>query len=327
MEVKRPPFPLNDHPDYSVVKFSESFVFEVIEATVVGHGYVITNNDQVIEETSRAWKNFKDHPLFQEGATPEIATTNKTVAVISSNAPACFTHWMLDILPRLKLLEDSGAKFDLLYVPRFIYPFQIETLRFLGIPDNILIQGSPQSALSAKKLIVPSLIQGVSTVRSPWTYEYLQSKFLGSNTRKKTKSRRLYISRKISTTPGYRRYIVNEKEVMTFLAPLGFENVTLEDFSVVEQAEMFANAEVIVATHGAALTHLVFCKVGTAVVEIFLPHHLCEGYYSIGIQMNLRYHCLLSNHDRLTPDEKELGDVYIPIDELERSFKKLEIIQ
>jgi capsular polysaccharide biosynthesis protein len=46
------------------------------------------------------------------------------------------------------------------------------------------------------------------------------------------------------------------------------ELLTLESRSLAEQMSLFAGADAVVAQHGAALANLVWCRPGTAVVEI-----------------------------------------------------------
>ena len=60
----------------------------------------------------------------------------------------------------------------------------------------------------------------------------------------------------------------------------GFETVTLDGRTVSEQAQLIAEASIIVGLHGAALTNLVFGAPGTIVVEM-LPANLAWGcHYS-----------------------------------------------
>ena len=76
--------------------------------------------------------------------------------------------------------------------------------------------------------------------------------------------RRLLLSR---ASPHVRR-VVNEDELLDALLPLGFERITLESLDVKSQARLFADAETVVAPHGAGLTNLMFCS-STGVVECF----------------------------------------------------------
>ena len=65
-----------------------------------------------------------------------------------------------------------------------------------------------------------------------------------------------------------RRQIVNEDEVVTALAPLGFESLFLEDYSLTEKIRLFQSAKVVVSPNGGALTMCFFANKKTHVIEI-----------------------------------------------------------
>ncbi|MCW5738086.1 MAG: glycosyltransferase family 61 protein [Enhydrobacter sp.] len=76
----------------------------------------------------------------------------------------------------------------------------------------------------------------------------------------------VYVSRNDSSM---RRVLNEETEIVPVLRDLGFDIVRPGEMSLVEQIERFRRARVIVAPHGAALTNLLFCRPGLALVEIF----------------------------------------------------------
>ena len=77
-------------------------------------------------------------------------------------------------------------------------------------------------------------------------------------------SPRVFISRRSALA----RRIANEDEVRRVLAPLGFAAYALEEMSFAEQVRLFAQAELIVAPHGAGLMNLAFAG-RPGVVELF----------------------------------------------------------
>jgi capsular polysaccharide biosynthesis protein len=85
------------------------------------------------------------------------------------------------------------------------------------------------------------------------------------------------------------RRLLNEDALMTFLAGHGFERLRMDGLSVSEQARTFANAEAIVAVHGAALTNLVFAAPGAKVVEIFPPGIVEVSYFAAATHGSLEY--------------------------------------
>jgi hypothetical protein len=70
-----------------------------------------------------------------------------------------------------------------------------------------------------------------------------------------------------------RRSIPNLTEIAEALHPLGdLHLIYLEDHTFKEQILWFMRADVIIAQHGAALASLIFCREGTAIVEILPPN-------------------------------------------------------
>jgi capsular polysaccharide biosynthesis protein len=69
----------------------------------------------------------------------------------------------------------------------------------------------------------------------------------------------------------------NRDELMAAISQLGFEKYVLEDLTPEEQIELFYDADVVVGTHGAGLTNLLFSP-HTRVLELF-PRDFVEPHY------------------------------------------------
>lgn len=87
-------------------------------------------------------------------------------------------------------------------------------------------------------------------------------------------SEKFYISRSLAS-----RQPPMEEKLQSMLAKLGFLIVHTEKMSISDQAALFASANVIVASHGAALTNILFCKPETLLIELFMPNYLNPEYY------------------------------------------------
>ena len=116
---------------------------------------------------------------------------------------------------------------------------------------------------------------------------YFRDLVLGDRVGKRVPGRKIYISRRNAG----RRRILNDAELESMLTARGFEMVTLGSQSIYEQARIFAEADVIVAQHGAALTNLLYASPGAKVVEIFpFPGHDEIHYRKICPVLGLDYH-------------------------------------
>jgi capsular polysaccharide biosynthesis protein len=88
-----------------------------------------------------------------------------------------------------------------------------------------------------------------------------------------------------------------------------------------EQVAIFANADVILAPHGAGLTNLTFCKPSTKVIEIFntkFKGQVHAFYFRISSNVNLDYYLMFGD-----PIESNNLDMTVVIEKLEKTFDLL----
>lgn len=251
------------------------------------------------------------HPLLRQSALPAPRVIDGTVAVLSGLSNSVYFHWMLDVLPRLELLRQ--AEIDLATVDYFLVdsdrPFQKQTLEHLGIPLEKTIAPADVPHLEARSLLLPSFPASISWMPE-WSLDFLRDTFLPPHLRDETNTphRRLYITR---NQAGVRR-LINETQLVGVLETWGFETIDLEQFSVMEQAQLFAEAAIVLAVHGSGLTNLAFCQQGTTVVELFSPYYIYPCYWLVANWRHLRYSYLLGEtpegellHQLLYPDSRQ----------------------
>ncbi|MBD2570976.1 tetratricopeptide repeat protein [Anabaena lutea] len=235
-------------------------------------------------------KNPSQHAVFSVQKLPPIHLLEGTVAVLAGLANNIYFHWMLDVLPRWELLRIKGINFS--EIDYFIVdnrlPFQKETLNVLEIPEDKQINIKKIHHIQATKLIVPSF-PGCVAWMPKWTCDFLKQQFLKPEYIKLTSpQKRIYITRKLAKS----RRLLNEEEILNLLEDYGFETVILESMSVLEQAALFSQAEVIISPHGSGLTNLVFCQPGTQVIELFSPNYVYHCYWWISNLVGLDYYYL-----------------------------------
>lgn len=321
-----PLFPLDPDHQWKHAKFPENFVLEIPMGKVFGrHGVVITPDNKIIKETGFEWtRPIEKHTVFEIESMPELTYVDLTVAVIAAQAPANYYHWMLEIVPRIKMLRDSKVRFDKLYVPYLRFNFQWESLGKLGFTEKDLIFGYQDVYIQAARVVAPSLVNYKCSTNPPWAIRFLRDVFLPGDNNGLPQKKRLYISRKDVTTDWARRYIINAGEVWAYLQSKGFDKVVLEDLPLEEQVKLFNSAEIVLGPHGAGLANLVFCRPGTKVFEFFHPELLDQAYWFLSDQLKLEHHCLTTSLDELTPAQKEQGDIFIPVKTLEDTLRLVE---
>jgi hypothetical protein len=246
------------------------------------NGAIITPDNHLIWDASLEFVHPRtNHSIFNQVTLPPITQQYEQIADLTHVVGRNYYHWMYEVIPRIHLLQQSGIR-----VERFIIksepdhlPFQSETLHHLGIGDNQLIKTHDGFHIQADQLVVPSQ----PSFATKWGYDFLRASFLSEDYMNSTEKRRIYISRKWS------RIITNESDLWDILKPYGFIKVELEALSVVEQAQLFSSAEVIVGAHGAGLANLTFCRPGTKVIEIFSPTYITPLYWTISSFGNLNH--------------------------------------
>lgn len=236
--------------------------------------------------------------VFHIDRLPSCTQFDGSIAVLAALASAeekpssNYFHWLIDLLPRIGLLQQSGIHFDEIdyfIVDTPLTDFQKDSLLALEIDLAKVIDVSQYSHIQAQRLIVPS-IAGKLTHATKWSCRFLRTAFVRAfKIATTTAKTRLYISR---DRAKYRR-ILNEDELLGILEPLGFQCVRPETLSFEEQVRLFASAEIVIAPHGAGLTNTIFCEPGTKIVEIFSPNYILPYFRILASEAELDYFYLV----------------------------------
>lgn len=286
-------------------KLPETFLLKLPMGRAVFQGYVVTQENELLGDVSKMISrsdfvdNYEKHPALNTKLLPVESLKGKVAVLSVSFAGTNYYHWLLDLLPRLSLIERGGESLDSIdyfLVNDRASRFQRETLELLGIPKRKIIKSHWHPHIQAAELIVPSFTCDTGHF-ARWQVEWLQKKFGSGN--HVNKSRRLYLNRR---NVSYRK-VENESEIETFLKLYGFESIDPGDYSVQEQVRLFAEAEILVAPHGAALANIVFCQPGTKVVELLHPKAVNLMYWTLSETIGLHYSYILGEGERPDPGE------------------------
>jgi capsular polysaccharide biosynthesis protein len=250
---------------------SQQFVLSLKNGVVVNEGGIITQEGKIFKDT----ETYKEdqHHLLASGRN--IASENSIsfkgrLVVISSPGQENWYHWLFQVLPRIKILVDSGIEYDKIYLHNMKFNWQSESLsivmKHLKIPeDRLFLTTKDDYIIEATDLIVPSVpfIPSKSSIFPSWLKDFIQSTFLVGVSDANTPER-IYISRSKAAV----RRIANEASLVNLLEKKGFVTLNLEELPVQSQAEIFHNAKVIIGPHGSGFTNLIFSKPNTCVIEI-----------------------------------------------------------
>lgn len=231
-----------------------------------------------------------------------------TVASIATNYSICYYHWILDIFQKLYVLELSGLSYDRLLVNRLDYHFQRETLELLNLSKDKIIDSSEMLNLYPETILTTSHIQ-FDRDAILWTKEKFLKAIENKNLPEYTPER-LYISR----AKTKRRRVVNEDEVLKVISRYGFTRIFLEDLSLIEQINLFKNAEIVIGPHGAGFTNLIFANSSLKLAEFFHPSYDNNCFFILSSILGMKHYHLYGK------DYTSKGkiDMTVDTDELEK---------
>jgi hypothetical protein len=294
-------------------------VAHIRDGELIGRDSVVLSPDgRIFEEFTHGWGiGGAALPRVPRLGLPPAQEKRGLLATILSPGSATpnYFHWLVETLPRIAVMEQSGLRHFQLIVPAERMSWQTESLEMLGYSADRRVEFDG-GHWCVSSLLVPSLM-GFSGMSRPWAVKWLRKKFCGgSNALLKN---RIYISR---ARTGYRR-VRNEDAVRQLLEANGFQTVYAETLSFSEQCSLFSNAEWIVSIHGAGLTNVLFAPAGCRVLEFMTPvrEYINACYYALSAACGHHYMYLMGRPVGAM-DSAQMGrwrqDLEIPLDLLTR---------
>jgi len=326
-----PPKPLDyDHPYFirQKVDYPAATVTRVQGGKIIARDWasVITTADNVfLSEISTGLS----HWLFLLKEQAPLAKVPGRVVALARWAGLKYFHWLGETFSAIHLLGLAGI--DLGSIDYFLvnspFPnYQQVMLETLGIQPRQILTTDDYPYLQAEELIIP-YYGNVDGWFPKIAIEFLRDKFLSTVNQNSYPTfenchlpKKIYLSR---AAVSYRR-VVNEAELQEFLSSQGFVTIRPESLSFLEQVALFAQAEVIIAPHGAGLANLAFCQPRTQVVELFTPDYVYGCFWAIASQRDLDYYYLVnSGIDRAPLRLDDLmhpcyRDIYVDISRLQK---------
>ena len=235
-----------------------------------------------------------------------------------------YGHWLIDTLPRLHLLKESGwfDKVDWFLVPNYQHDYQKDSLKLAGIDESKIINGNQYLHLQADILLASTAPRGTHSILPQWCCNYLREAFLTKAVSPTRYPALVYISRRDSAI----RRVVNEEQVIALLETYGFKTYTLSSLPLIEKIKLFASAQVIVSAAGAGMANTVFCKKGAKVLEIFGETLVHPETYDKANKTGVDYYYLLGNEEKEFVgnfDWKVLNEhVTVDINKLQQKLEK-----
>ncbi len=263
-------------------------VFEIPNVNFWAHygGAVVTADDALLGDLSPEVWGLRHHPIFSRWRLPDAQLLAGRIGIaVTPEAVGNYYHWMLDALPRLLLLKHATENFqnyDAILLSGARARYETESLAALEVPADKIRYVDSRHRFTIGSAVIPSMDHDAS-ILAPWKIRSLRQLVPDGDA-----TRRIYISRRNAAV----RRVVNEDELVALLRKHGFEILELENLSWREQTHLFAQAEVIIAPHGAALANAAFCAANCRIAEISTRAGYRDWYFQLAATARLRYHCI-----------------------------------
>jgi len=225
-------------------------------------------------------------------------------SVVSWWAPttgvAPFSHWMLDVLPRLAVLEEFPPDTRIL-VPRALAGYQKESLSLMGLLDRV--RCTPETHLLVENYYFSCPTTMISCY-NPYGVKFLRETFLPKADKNYSGPKRFIIQRK-----GKSRGIKNEEEFNRFFEKRGWAILDTEKLTFAQEIKLFSEAEAVAGVLGSGFTNAVWCKPGCAILT-FMADSWLDGWVEwIADVCGLPYYYQIHPSDHAMMAQINLGEV------------------
>ena len=264
-------------------------------ATILQHqfirsedGYVsMDSQEELVDKDDKVWFHERSTVKFDGNTyciprlpTQQFSINPRTVSLAKNKrkieitkiclfVPAWYStnisHWLIDVLPRIYFAK-TQLKLPVVYIlPKGPNQTCKETLDLLEIDQKDIVWHDNNIDIATREMYTISRMASMYNYFSAEFYEFydhLKDKILGSSTKEKNPTKKIYISRRDSE----RRKCINEQELENELKKLGFKIVVLQGMPFEKRIKLFANAKLVIGASGAGLIHMLYMQRRTSMI-------------------------------------------------------------
>jgi len=315
---------------FSQLSSDKVYYIKIKDATILSKGIVLNKSHEVILESTIFQIEYlqalsSNHIIKFQKLLPSLK--EEKVISLLNKLDNNYYHWTLESLTRLLLVYDLPFfnKYKIV-IKSGSLPFVKESLAFFfQLNSDQLIEKPLYKRLLTKETLVISFphIRNKTTENINVYYPFIIKKLndlalkrLSEKGIEVNLTKNIIISRKNTIE----RRIKNEKALLDSLKEFNFETVALETLSFLEQVTLFANTRMVIATHGAGITNIMYAN-NCLLIEMFPKNrNIRDAYYFTQITDALQ----IEHHVFLYEEINEQQDVKLD-DRLLREIKEVVI--
>jgi capsular polysaccharide biosynthesis protein len=253
----------------------------------------------------------------------KITQFNKILFITNSHSSYNFFHWNMDVLAKLEFIDkvrDQILESDLkIIIPNdHSYDYIKKTLQAFDI--NFYFQ-KKNELIFAKNTVLLTDIAPTGNFHKDFILKLnirMRNHFYNIKTINFDK-KKIYISRKNAK----RRVLKNENEIIPILKKNGFTIVDFDILNFEEQLSYILNCEILVGVHGSGLTHMLWMKPKSKILEIRTRNNdLDNCFFTLASDLDHDYSYTFA--DKIDPKKSNhLSDLSINVDEFSVQLQKI----
>lgn len=271
-------------------KSNEHGVWMIKNGRVLGNTAAVVSDNKLLKELSYEFTDqTQKHSIFSQIVLGKRFRLEGNALLLADqfSATGNLMHWSIDWLPRLAIIREKYPNFDgvdWIVTHRPTTKYNKYLFDQLALPIDKIVWADFKTNIDAETLIVPSPIH-LQGDPPKWAVDYVKDTLSPNQTSPEKDPSRIYISRERARS----RRVQPTAEFEVLIEKYGFQKIILEDLDPIQQIQLFQSTEAIIAPHGAGLTHLIHCRRGTKVLELFSSAYAYICYANIAKTLDLDY--------------------------------------
>lgn len=259
----------------------------IADAVIDGGFSALWNQDGLIRGTGYLRPDDELMQISIDDGSVIRSNEDSTVVIGCNLLHHNYFHWITQALPAIdfSLRRDGQVRTVALGLP-VLQSWQEESLRLLGYAGMKRVTLDDTTKFYGfKNVEFNGLVNGGASFCLSESAYQTYSRLRQEVPKQSPEGRKIYVAR----TDSLRRRMRNEDSLLDAMRDRGFDIVVPGALTLTEQIRVFREASVVVGPHGAGLTNIVFCELGTIVYELVPDHYpnICFG--NLALICGLRY--------------------------------------